>query len=136
MTVTKANSRLSVSEDMAPLERRRHSRHAVDTSAAIILVRISSRLSGRILNLSLGGCRIRCDERFPLGIYTRVETEFRIEGLPFRLGGVIQAIHDRHTVGIRFLDMSPRKQEQLSQLVEEIKEAESYKEATERTDNQ
>lgn len=101
-------------------ERRVQSREAVDTSAVIYLINIASRLTGRILDLSLGGCRIRTDERFPVGIYTRVETEFRLEGLPFRLGGVIQAIHDRHHVGIRFLDISSRKREQLEQLIEEI----------------
>jgi hypothetical protein len=35
---------------------------------------------------------------------------------------VVQAIHDRHHVGIRFLDMSARKLEQIEQLIEEIKE--------------
>jgi len=101
-------------------ERRGQSRHEVDTSATILLVNIASRLSGRILNLSLGGCRVRTEERFPVGIYTRVETEFYLEGLPFRLGGVVQAIQDRHHVGIRFLDMSTRKREQLAQLIAEI----------------
>jgi c-di-GMP-binding flagellar brake protein YcgR len=95
-------------------------REGVDTSAVIHLINVASRLTGRILDLSLGGCRIRTDERFPVGIYTRVETEFRLEGLSFRLGGVIQAIHDRHNVGIRFLDMSSRKREQVEQLIEEI----------------
>ena len=103
-------------------ERRLQWREGVDTSAMIHLIHIASRLSGRILDLSLGGCRIQTDERFPVGIYTRVETEFHLEGLPFRLGGVIQAIHDRHHVGIRFLDMSSRKREQLEQLIEEIEE--------------
>ena len=109
-----------------PPERRRHSRHAIDTSASIILVRIGSRLPGRILDLSLGGCRIRSNQRFPVGIYTRVETEFRVEGLSFRLGGVIQALHDPNTVGIRFLDISSRKREQLNQLIDEIKAAQSH----------
>jgi hypothetical protein len=104
-------------------DRRAQSRHPVDNTAAILLVKIGSRLGGRIIDLSAGGCRILCDERFPVGIYTRVETEFRLEGLPFRLGGVIQAIHDRRTVGIRFLDMSGRKREQIEQLIEEIEEA-------------
>jgi hypothetical protein len=103
-------------------ERRGHARHEVDTSAVIYLIKIASRLEGRILNLSLSGCSIRTNERFPVGIYTRVETEFRLEGLPFRLGGVTQALHDRHQVGIRFLDMSPRKREQLEQLIAEIEE--------------
>jgi hypothetical protein len=59
-----------------------------------------------------------------VGIYTRVEIEFRLEGLPFRLGGVIQAIHDRERrhVGIRFLDMSTRNREHVEQLMEEIRE--------------
>jgi c-di-GMP-binding flagellar brake protein YcgR len=105
-------------------ERRTQSRQEVDTSADILLINVGSRLSGRIQDLSVGGCRIRADERFPVGIYTRVETEFRLEGLPFRLGGVIQAVHDRdrRLVGIRFLDMSKRKREQLEQLIEEIEE--------------
>jgi c-di-GMP-binding flagellar brake protein YcgR len=103
-------------------DRRVQSRQAVDTTAFLYLVKIASRLSGRILDLSTSGCRIRTDERFPVGIYTRVEIEFHLEGLPFRLGGVVQAIHDRHHVGIRFLDMSARKLEQIEQLIEEIKE--------------
>jgi c-di-GMP-binding flagellar brake protein YcgR len=107
---------------LAPRERRVQSREEVDTKAVIFLINIASRLQGRILDLSPGGCRIRADERFPVGIYTRVETEFRLGGLPFRLGGVIQAIHDRRTVGIRFLDMSSRKREQVTQLIEEIRQ--------------
>jgi hypothetical protein len=53
-----------------------------------------------------------------------VETEFCLEGLRFRLGGVIQAIHDRRNVGIRFLDISQRKREHVEQLIAEIAEAE------------
>ena len=107
-------------------ERRTQSRHEVDTSAVILLINVGSQLNGRIIDLSAGGCRIRTDERFPVGIYTRVETEFRLEGLPFRLGGVIQAIQDRERflVGIRFLDMSARKREQVEQLMQEIEESE------------
>ncbi len=114
----------------ASRERRAQSRHEVDTSAVIDLIKIGSRLSGRILDLSVSGCRIRTDERFPVGIYTRVETEFRLEGLPFRLGGVIQAVHDRdrHMVGIRFLDVSERKREQVEQLIGEIEEMRTRRE--------
>jgi c-di-GMP-binding flagellar brake protein YcgR len=105
-------------------ERRAQSRHEVDTSATILLIKIGSQVRGRILDLSLGGCRIRTDEAFPVGIYTRVEVEFRLEGLPFRLGGVIQAVHDRdrRNAGIRFLDMSDRKRSQVEQLIDEIEE--------------
>lgn len=101
-------------------DRRAQTRHKVDTTATILLVHSGSTLRGHILNLSENGCLIRSDERFSVGIYTRVETEFRLEGLPFRLGGVIQAIHDPHNVGIRFLDVSQRKREQVDLLIAEI----------------
>jgi hypothetical protein len=98
---------MTVTESRLKPERRNHSRHSVDDSAAIILFKIASRLAGRIIDLSLSGCRIQCHNRFPVGIYTPVEAEFRVDGISFRLGGVVQVIHDRRTVGIRFLDMSP-----------------------------
>jgi hypothetical protein len=104
-------------------ERRITHRCGVDTSAIIDLVKVGSKLSGQILDLSVGGCRIRTAEKFPVGIYTRIETEFKLHGLPVRLGGVIQAIHDRNTVGIRFLDMSERKKEQVAELVAELEES-------------
>ncbi|MGA2535351.1 MAG: PilZ domain-containing protein [Terracidiphilus sp.] len=101
-------------------ERRAHPRHMVDASASLIPVPGGSKLSGRILDLSLEGCRVRTDARSSLGIFSRVETEFRLEGLPFRLGGSVQAIHDRCLVGVHFLEMSDRKRAQIPQLIAEF----------------
>lgn len=108
-----------------PVDRRTSNRHAVDTRANLILVKGAIRMGGQILNLSLGGCRLRTDERFNVGIYTRVEAEFYLHGLPFRVGGVSQAILDKNTIGIRFLDMSDRRRNQLAELMAEIAEAEA-----------
>lgn len=105
-----------------PRDRRVQARHEVDTTAIILLVNVASQLRGRIVDLSVSGCRIRSDERFPVGIYTRIEVEFYLQGLPFRLGGVIQAIHGRDTVGIRFLDLSDRKRKQVLDLIDEIEQ--------------
>jgi len=103
-------------------DRREQARHSVDTGATVFLIDMRAQISGRILDLSMCGCRIRTDDRFPVGIYRRVETEFKLDGMPFRLAGVIQSLHDKFTVGIRFLDMSPRKREQLQELMHEIAE--------------
>lgn len=119
---TPAPSSPSAQQSATSRERRTQSRHEVDTKATIFLVKVGSSLRGQIIDLSVGGCRIRTDERFPVGIYTRVETEFHLQGLPFRLGGVIQAIHNRNTVGIRFLDLSDRKRQQVTDLIEEIEQ--------------
>jgi hypothetical protein len=103
----------------SPIEPRLH----VDTSAVIHLISLVADLHGHIVDISTGGCRIRTERRFPVGIFRRVEVEFRIEGLPFRLGGVTQAIYDPFNVGIRFLDLSDRKREQLLQLIDEMRKA-------------
>jgi c-di-GMP-binding flagellar brake protein YcgR len=103
-------------------DRRTEARCNVDSSVLIRLVKVASRLGGQILDMSLGGCRIHTAERFPVGIYTRVEVEFRLQGTALLLGGVVQAIHGRNEVGIRFLDVSPRKRELLAELIEEIRE--------------
>ncbi len=117
-----AEDMFSISRLPPGRERRTQPRIAVDSAAAIVLVKTGARLKGRILDLSVGGCRIRGDQRFSLGIYTRIETEFRFGGQPFLLAGVIQAIHDPFTLGIRFLDVSERKREQVEQLVAELAE--------------
>jgi c-di-GMP-binding flagellar brake protein YcgR len=103
-------------------ERRKEPRHKVDGSAILHLLTLGIKMPGRVLDLSLGGCALRTVDPFVLGIYRRVEVEFQIEGLPFRLAGVTQSIHDRNTIGIRFLNLSERKREQVLQLIEELKE--------------
>ncbi len=112
----------TAAEATATRDRRGQVRHEVDTFATILLVNVGSALRGQILDLSLSGCRIRTGERFPVGVYTRVEAEFRLEGLPFRLGGVIQPIHDPNRVGIRFLDQRDRKRQQIADLINEIQQ--------------
>ncbi len=104
-------------------ERRQVQRHGVDSTATVVLLDVRANVCGRILDVSLGGCRIRFAEKFPVGIYRRVEVEFLLDGLPFRLPGVVQSLHDRFTAGIRFVDLSERKREQLLFVIEEITEA-------------
>ena len=103
-----------------PAERRRSDRHAIDTTAKLLAVRTGISMTGKIVNLSQGGCRLRTEERFQMGIYVRVEMEFHVHGLPFRLGGVSQAILDKNTIGVRFLDVSERSTAQLIELIAEI----------------
>jgi hypothetical protein len=101
-------------------DRRTQARHAMNSRATIYFVDVRAEVAGRIVDVSVSGCRIRTDERFPVGIYRRVEAEFTVDGLPFRLAGVVQSVHDKFTVGIRFLDVSARKRVQLEELIEDI----------------
>jgi c-di-GMP-binding flagellar brake protein YcgR len=105
-----------------PRERRKEPRIAVDGKAALTILNIGVRLRGRILDLSLSGCQFRTDDCFPMGIYSRAEIEFELDGLPFRITCVTQSLHKSNRVGVRFLDMSMRKREQLMELIAEIQE--------------
>jgi hypothetical protein len=100
--------------------RREHPRYSVDATARLTLVKSGIRMTGRILNLSMSGCRLRTDERFTVGIFNRVETEFLLNGMPFRLAGVSQSIQGKNTIGVRFVDISDRRREQLEELIAEL----------------
>lgn len=126
--------RLSKCLELAPValplqtvhpERRLNARHGVDGMAKLLMVKGGVSLPGRVLNVSLGGCRFRAEEQFDLGIYIRVEAEFYLHGKPFRMAGVSQSIIDKNTVGIRFLDLSARRLDELTELIAEIVEDEA-----------
>jgi len=55
------------------------------------------------------------------GMMVRVEVILKVLGIPFRLPGVTQWTNRKHLVGIRFIDLSDRKREQLAQLIEELR---------------
>ena len=110
----------SIETPGGPRELRAHPRLNVDSSALLYLIDLRAEIHGRIIDLSMGGCLIHTHRPFPVGIFRRVETEFRLHGLPFRLAGVTQSLYGTHRVGIRFLDMSSRKREQLNELIGEV----------------
>jgi PilZ domain len=101
-------------------ERRREPRYPVDARAVLLLVKSSTAMPGRLLDLSMNGCQVRTQEHFTLGIFVRVEVEFDLRGMRFRLSGVTQSIHDVRSVGIRFLAVSERAQGQLAELIQEL----------------
>jgi hypothetical protein len=113
-------------KNRAKPDRRAFPRHAVDAVSKMLLVNTGICMAGRVLDLSLGGCKIRTEEPFQVGIFVRVEAEFYLQGLPFRISGVSQSIFDRNTIGVRFLDMSQRRREQLAELIAEIAEAADF----------
>jgi c-di-GMP-binding flagellar brake protein YcgR len=102
--------------------RSRDLRLDVKSGVVIRLVNLAADVRGQIIDISKGGCRIRTDRPFPVGAFRRVEVDFCVGGLPFRFPGVTQAIYDRCSIGIRFIDLSERKREQLEQLLDEIGE--------------
>ena len=89
--------------------------------AALRLLKDNSQIAGAIVGLSLDGCSIRTAEPFKAGIQIRVEVDFQMRGLPFRLAGVTENVHERHIVDMRFLEMSARKRGELAEIIEELR---------------
>ncbi|MGA2169293.1 MAG: PilZ domain-containing protein [Terracidiphilus sp.] len=88
--------------------------------AVVHILKDDSQLPGGIVDLSQAGCMVGMNQPFARGTRVRVEVEFQMRGLHFRLGGVTNAIHDKRTVEILFLDMSRRRQGDLTQVISEL----------------
>ena len=101
--------------------RRQLDRHDMDAEASLVLVKMGAALPCRILDLSRGGCRVRTRERFQAGTMVRIEILFTLSGVALRLPGVTQWTDRKNMLGIRFLELSPRKQEQLADLIAELR---------------
>ncbi len=112
-------------------DRREHSRHEIDSHARVTFLSIHMRVTGKVIDLSLGGCRIRAQQEIPVGAYRRVEVEFMVDGLPLLLPGVTQSLHDKFTIGIRFVEMTDRKRGQLQTVIDELMEKEKFSDKTE-----
>jgi c-di-GMP-binding flagellar brake protein YcgR len=103
-------------------ERRLQKRQQLDVGVSIYPIRAGGKVNGVILDLSVGGCRIRTGEKLQVGIHTHVELGFVAQGLPFRVPGVIQSLYGRQQVGIRFIDVTERNREKLQSLMGELEE--------------
>ena len=88
--------------------------------AILRFLKDGSRQAGALAGLSQSGCSVRTTEPFAAGIHVRLEVDFQMLGLPFLLAGVTEDVPERHTVTIRLLEMSHRKQEELAELVAEL----------------
>jgi len=107
-------------EPSKPRERRVQKRHELAETAVIYPIRSGGQLEGTILDLSLTGCRIQTQHRVSFSAYSRVEVGFHAEGLPFRIGGVVQSHYGLNQVGVRFVDVGERNQERIQMLMAEL----------------
>lgn len=82
----------------------------------------SSHLAGAIVGLTLEGCCFLTADRKDVATQIRVEVEFQMRGLPFRLAGVVETVHNWRNIDIRFAALSSRRREELSQVLEELRE--------------
>ena len=110
------------SADVPPgWERRRAPRQKTALMAALYRVGRATKQNGEILDLSLTGCRIGLEKPFKGEAAIPVEAGFYHLGLPFRVAGIVRAVHSSTEVGIEFVNLTPRNLEKLAGLMEELK---------------
>jgi c-di-GMP-binding flagellar brake protein YcgR len=100
--------------------RRKDPRYIVDEAGSLQLVHKGSTIDCRIIDLSLGGCLVRAEGQFLAGPMVRVEVLLRVLGETLRIAGVTQWTRQKQWIGIRFLDVTERKQAALLHLIGEI----------------
>jgi c-di-GMP-binding flagellar brake protein YcgR len=101
-------------------ERRAFPRQTVDSAVIVSLLNVGGQLRGQLLDLSLSGCRVRTDERSAVNAKTRVNVELLLDGVLFRLDGVIEGNEDQRNLRIRFQDMSGHQREKLARLMKDM----------------
>lgn len=101
-------------------ERRADPRYAVEGPAAIVIIEQGVGFRCSVLDLSLSGCRLRTSLRFPGSAWDRVEVSFKLRGISLRFNGQIQWIDGRQKVGIRFMNLTPRRRAELSEILAEV----------------
>jgi len=80
------------------------------------------RATGKIENLSLGGCRILVEQPPGFREGENVEMTFSVRQLPLRVQASIRQLHSGHAVGVAFTLLSERGKLQLLALIDELAE--------------
>jgi c-di-GMP-binding flagellar brake protein YcgR len=101
------------------VERREHTRYAVDAWAEVLVKDGTMLFRGRVLDVSAGGCYIETEARLKLAPGTLVEMVFRVKNATFRCDATIRMVR---TMGAGFLfsNLTARMQKDLEALIHQL----------------
>jgi hypothetical protein len=101
------------------LERREHTRYAVDAWAEVMVKDGRMLFRGRVLDVSVGGCYIETEAKLKLAPGTPVEMVFRVNDRVFRCEAGSRMIRTKGA-GFLFSNMDPKLQMELEELIREL----------------
>lgn len=104
-------------------EDRANPRHNVHEKAQIMTLNQALQAECKVLDLSLGGCRLLLEEPFPLERDSPLEVKFTLRGLPLRFCGTVRWWNREHKVGIQFAPMTERRREMLTEAILDLRAA-------------
>src|SRR5258705_12389567 len=105
------------------VERREHTRYAVDAWAEVMVKDGTMLFRGRVLDVSAGGCYIETEAKLKLAPGTRVEMLFRLNDGVFRCEATTRMVRTKGA-GFLFSSLDARMQRELERLIEELNGAE------------
>ena len=113
--------RMAAQEGM--VERREHTRYAVDAWAEVIVKDGTMLFRGRVLDVSVGGCYIETEAKLKLAPGTPVEMVFRLNDDVFRCDAMSRMVRTRGA-GFLFANRDAKRQRELERLIQELDGAE------------
>jgi c-di-GMP-binding flagellar brake protein YcgR len=105
------------------IERRQHTRYAVDLWAEVMVKDGTMLFRGRVLDVSAGGCYVETEAKLKLAPGTPVEMVFRVNDDVFRCEATSRMVRTRGA-GFLFSSLDARMQRELERLLEELGGAE------------
>jgi c-di-GMP-binding flagellar brake protein YcgR len=101
------------------VERRRHTRYAVDAWAEVVVKDATMLFRGRVLDISVAGCYVETGARLRLTPGTPVEMVFRVDDRVFRCDATSRMIRTKGA-GFLFSNMDAKSQMELESLIREL----------------
>ena len=101
------------------IERRQHTRYAVDLWAEVMVKDGTMLFRGRVLDVSLGGCYIETEAKLKLAPGTPVEMVFRVNDGVFRCDATTRMVRTRGA-GFLFANQDARLRMELEELIREL----------------
>jgi hypothetical protein len=101
------------------VERRKHTRYAVDAWAEVMVKDGRMLFRGRVLDISVGGCYIETEARLRLAPGTPVEMVFRLNDQVFRCDATSRMIRTKGA-GFLFANLDAELKMELERLIREL----------------
>ena len=101
------------------VERRQHTRYAVDAWAEVMVKDGTMLFRGRVLDVSVGGCYIETEAKLKLAPGTPVEMVFRVNDRVFRCDAGSRMIRTKGA-GFLFSNLDAKSRMELETLIREL----------------
>ena len=114
-------------------DRRAKPRLRCNGIAEVILLRLDQRFPATLLDLSVSGCCLATETPIPSIESPAIEVQLAVNGTNLRVAGVVRNVRNERKLGIEFMNVTPRRAEQIRELVTELFERANHCRAESRT---